>query len=50
MKPMIWRPEPSDRRVNEYLDRINHEPWIAIVGVSLLIVSTFTILVILGTF
>ena len=50
MKPMIWRPEPKDRQVNEYLDRTNHEPWIAIAGVILLVVCSFTVLVLLGTF
>jgi hypothetical protein len=50
MKPMIWHPEPGDKKVNQYLDRTNHEPWIVIVGVSLLIVSSFTFLVLLGTF
>ena len=50
MKPMIWHPEPKDRQVNEYLDRTNHEPWIAIIGASVLIVCAFTLLVLLGTF
>ena len=38
MKPMIWHPEPKDARVNQYLDRTNREPWIAIIGAVLLIV------------
>jgi len=50
MKPMIWHPEPKDKKVNQYLDNTNREPWFAIFGVGLLIVSTFTLLVLLGTF
>ncbi|MEM7590745.1 MAG: hypothetical protein AAF383_04370 [Cyanobacteria bacterium P01_A01_bin.83] len=50
MKPMIWHPEPQDEKVNQYLDQTNREPWLAIIGVSLLIVSSFTLLVLLGTF
>jgi hypothetical protein len=50
MKPMIWHPEPKDQKVNQYLDRINHEPWLAIVGVGLILVFSFTLLILLGTF
>jgi hypothetical protein len=50
MKPMIWHPEPQDQKVNEYLDRTNHEPWLAILGGVLVLVCSFTFLVLLGTF
>jgi hypothetical protein len=50
MKPMIWHPEPQDQKVNQYLDKSNHEPWLVIVGIALMIVCSFTFLVLLGTF
>ncbi|MGL6340577.1 MAG: hypothetical protein ACRC80_15740 [Waterburya sp.] len=50
MKPMIWHPEPQDQKVNQYLDQTNHEPWLAIVGVTLMVVCSFTFVVLLGTF
>jgi hypothetical protein len=50
MKPMIWHPEPQDTKVNQYLDSINHEPWLAIFAVGLLLLSLFTLLVFLGVF
>ena len=50
MKPMVWHPEPQDDKVNQYLDQTNREPWLAIVGVVLVIVCSFTLLVLLGVF
>ncbi|MDJ0573877.1 MAG: hypothetical protein QNJ65_01755 [Xenococcaceae cyanobacterium MO_234.B1] len=50
MKPMIWHPEPKDQKINQYLDRTNREPWVAILAVVLVLVCSFTILVLLGTF
>jgi hypothetical protein len=50
MKPMIWHPEPQDQKVSQYLDQTNHEPWLAIVGATLLVVCSFTFVVLLGTF
>lgn len=50
MKPMIWHPEPNDQKVNKYLDQTNHEPWLTIVGVALMLACSFTVLVLLGTF
>lgn len=50
MKPMIWHPEAKDREVNQYLDSTNREPWIAILSISFLILFSFTVLVLLGTF
>lgn len=50
MKPMIWRPEDHDHKVNQYLDSINQEPWLSIVMFSILVVSIFMVFVIVGTF
>ena len=50
MKRMIWHPESKDKKVNQYLDKINREPWLAILAVVLVLVSVFTVLVLLGTF
>lgn len=50
MKPMIWHPEPQDQKVNQYLDKNNREPWFAILGAILVIVCSFTLLVLIGTF
>ena len=49
MKPMIWHPEKSDQQVNAYLDKTNREPWVAIYAGILLVISLFTVLVLLGT-
>ena len=50
MKPMIWHPEPKDKKVNQYLESVNREPWLAIFAVGLILVCSFTLLVVLGTF
>ena len=50
MKPMIWHPESKDKKVNQYLDRINREPWVDIIAGILILVCSFTLLVLLGTF
>ncbi len=50
MKPMIWHPEPKDKKVNQYLDRINREPWLFILAAILILVCVFTLLILLGTF
>ena len=50
MKPMIWHPEPKDKKVNQYLNRINREPWLFILVAILVLVCVFTLLVLLGTF
>ncbi len=50
MKPMIWHPEQNDAKVNQYLENINREPWLAIFAAGLLFVSSFTFLILLGTF
>ncbi len=50
MKPMIWHPEQNDQQVNQYLDHINREPWLAIFAGILLLVGLFTLLILLGAF
>ena len=50
MKPMIWHPESKDRKVNQYLDQTNREPWIAIFAGVLVLVCAFTLLVLVGAF
>jgi hypothetical protein len=50
MKPMIWRPEASDEKVNQYLDHFNHEPWIEFLVGLMLFVMLFSILIFLGIF
>jgi hypothetical protein len=50
MKPMIWHPEPNDEKVSQYLDKTNREPWLAILAVTLVVVCSFTLLVLLGSF
>ncbi|MEO0946792.1 MAG: hypothetical protein AAFY11_01325 [Cyanobacteria bacterium J06641_5] len=50
MKDMRWVPESKDEKVNQYLDSINHEPWLAIFAVSLLLVSALAVLIGIGSF
>jgi hypothetical protein len=50
MKPMIWHPEPNDKKVNMYLDSMNHEPWLAIYAGIIMFVGMFTLLILLGVF
>lgn len=50
MKSMTWHSEPKDEKVNQYLDRANHAPYPAIFGISLIVLCSFTLLVLLGTF
>ena len=50
MKPMIWHPEDKDKKVNKYLDRINHEPWLGFVAVALVFFTIFIVLMFIGIF
>ena len=50
MKPMIWHPEESDQKANKYLDKVNREPWLAIIAGLLLFVGLFTLLILVGAF
>jgi hypothetical protein len=50
MKPMIWHPEPKDRKVNEYLRQVNHAPYPTIALIVLGIFLLFTSTILLGIF
>ncbi len=50
MKPMIWHPEEKNKRVNLYLERVNHAPYITIFALLLGGFCLFTFAVLVGTF
>ena len=50
MKPMIWRPEEKDKQVNEYLDQVNHAPYLPILAGMFGLFCLFTLSVMLGVF
>ena len=50
MKDMIWHPEEKDRKVNQYLENINHAPYGAIVATGFVVFCVFTLAILLGTF
>jgi len=50
MKPMIWHPEDKDKKVNQYLDRVNREPWLVFFAVALVFFSIFIVLMFIGIF
>jgi hypothetical protein len=50
MKPMIWHPEPKDKKVNEYIDKTNRAPYFGIILAALGVFSAFTAAVLLGAF
>ncbi len=50
MKPMIWHPEPEDDKVNQYLDRVNHEPWLIMIAAAIVAIFALTFLIIMGVF
>ena len=50
MKPMIWHPEEKDKKVNQYLESRNREPWLFIWGAAILLVTAFTLAVLVGVF
>ncbi|BFM38090.1 hypothetical protein [Synechocystis sp. LKSZ1] len=50
MKPMIWHPEEKDARVNQYLDRVNHEPWLAIFAGAIGVLLLLSLMIFLGLF
>jgi hypothetical protein len=49
MKPMIWHPEEQDRKVNEYLEQVNHAPYATISFLILASIFAVTFLVLLGS-
>lgn len=50
MKPMIWHPEENDKKVNQYLDKINHAPYGLILALGLGLFCLFTLLILIGSF
>jgi Fe2+ transport system protein B len=50
MKPMIWHPEPKDKKVNEYIDKTNRAPYFGIILGVLAVFTVFTTAVLLGAF
>jgi Fe2+ transport system protein B len=50
MKPMIWHPEEKDEKVNKYLDRVNHEPWLGFAAFSIVFFVAFMLLMFVGIF
>jgi hypothetical protein len=50
MRPMIWHPEAKDKKVNQYLDSINHAPYFSLILSCLGIFGLFTLVVLLGIF
>jgi hypothetical protein len=50
MKPMIWHPEPQDKKVNDYLEQVNHEPWLLFWAAGILLIFALTVLIIMGVF
>lgn len=50
MKPMIWHPEEKDQRVNQYLEQINHAPYITIIALVLGLFCLFSFIILVGSF
>lgn len=50
MKPMIWHPEAKDRKVNEYLSRVNRAPYGMIVVGLFGAVCLFTAMILIGIY
>ncbi|WP_300640678.1 hypothetical protein [Mastigocoleus sp. MO_188.B34] len=50
MKQMVWQPEERDKKVNQYLDKINHAPYQNIVAISIVAFCLFTAAILLGIF
>ena len=44
------RPEEHEKRVNEYLDSINHAPYFTIILITAGIFCVFTFLILIGAF
>ena len=50
MKPMIWKPEENDQKINAYLDQVNHAPYELIFALALGLFCVFTLIVVVGVF
>ncbi len=50
MKPMIWHPEDKDDKVNQYLDKMNHEPWLGFLAFGLFFFFIFILAMFIGIY
>ncbi len=50
MKPLVWRPEEKDARINQYLDQMNHAPYGSIVLYLLAAFCLLTFILLVGIF
>lgn len=50
MKPMVWHPEERDKRVNQYLDQINHAPYQSIIALLMVTFCLLTFAILIGIF
>jgi hypothetical protein len=50
MKSMVWHPEERDEKINLYLERANHAPYISIWALLMGIFCLFTFTVLMGVF
>jgi hypothetical protein len=51
MKSMVWAPdEEHDRKVNQYLEGVNHAPYEMIAASILGFICLFTLFVLVGNF
>ena len=50
MTPMVWNPNDRDRSINQYLDTINHAPYITIFALLLSAFCGLTFLILVGGF
>lgn len=49
MKPMVWHPEARDRKVNAYLEQVNHAPYGVIALLLLASIVGATLLFLVGS-
>ena len=50
MKPMVWHPEERDKKVNQYLDKINHAPYQGIIAFLMITFCLLTFVILIGIF
>jgi hypothetical protein len=50
MTPMVWHPKERDQQVNQYLDTVNHAPYITILALLMGLFCGLTVLVLVGGF
>ncbi|MEO0826121.1 MAG: hypothetical protein AAFY67_10730 [Cyanobacteria bacterium J06642_9] len=50
MKSMVWVPEEKDKKVNQYLENINHAPYEMIAMIIMGLFCLFTAVILIGNF